>query len=132
MGALIMLALPLLVNYFTTREFQRPDVQVEGVLPIIAHGEREGPPISDDGVPTRWPDNRLALAFKFRNDGPTPSRFGVGWIAGCASLPLEIAGHLYGQKMDGRNVDEIYQEAEAKMGQSSTEDRNDRVHSRAV
>ena len=82
----------------------------------MVHGARTGPSTGEDGEPTLWPTHELVFIFKLHNKGPSAARVGVVRVAGCASLPSDIAGMIFGQNVDGRNVGEIYEEAEEKWG----------------
>jgi len=115
-GIIIAFVPALLVAYCSAREFQKPDVEVDGVLPVLVHGERSGPPVSEDGEPTQWPTYELVFIFKLHNNGPSAARVGVVQVAGCASLPSDIAGAIFRQEVDGRSFHEIYEEAENKWG----------------
>lgn len=77
-------------------EFQKPDVEVDGVLPVVVHGTRPGPPTGEDGEPTLWPTHELVFIFKLHNKGLSAARVGVVRVAGCASLPSNIAGEIFG------------------------------------
>ncbi len=92
-----------LVQPLAKRYWERPDIIVEGVLPINLHEEE-----TRGGVNSR--SDSLGLIFRLRNDSPSQGIVSLALIDGCAkispfaadgSLPQELRSH------EGQSIVEI-------------------------